>query len=937
LMVRITLYDPKISAEVYSQRREAEQGFDSGVATGLARLGRALTGRGRGFRAAGSEAVALEAALGFWEDEVGRLDELGARIPRGKPGFHDLAMKQHLARRDEAIAGLKQQDPAAAERFDLRTLPLTEALERRAGAIEAGASGDGLAGGLEAALKTAARAVRADPLQHDAIRDGVLGSLAEMEANGVDAGGLAEFRVAVDRNLAGAAIVGLIADEQFDAARELLTEGRLPALAEEDRKQLGRRLQRAEARAAADGNAETAGGIDAYRAGFEGLQEILRQGGEAPDLDYADEMIRRVLPEDQAEEMIAAREAAEDRGAAYRPILLADRANIEALIAEAGPGQEQFLRKLAEDRDRALRDHPAAFMLAHPWVRRGYDRLLQAIEGGDADTIAAAGRAYARGTVNEQRRLGVPEPEWQVLPPDLAAETVAAFRGAGSSDLVALGAELQARYGELAPIVLRDLVRAGLPHGEAIIAAMRRPEQREAARALSALAGIPTSELRNRIAASDQATVDKALEAVGPDLPGRGPSDPEGTAKANLIERRIYDLIERGEAVETAVVTAVSDVMGEATATAAARRWADEIEASRVDPEKSMLVPLFREYAEIDTEDRRGLQPVLFSRIPFSLLGLASDAPENVAWLERALLGEDPDQKEFAAAYLEHTGSVLYQEAVGYAGDVPLQEVLSPEALESYLRYWHEPFSPRFRRQRYSEYFNPEKTVQLAEIYAGEMPLPHDMAHGIADAIQQSLYRSDRDAEALLEHLDRVVAPLDRAFAERLKSTVEALNASRDNLETLHGRYAYYLSDEELLDVGKALGLLKRDFTQTLDVPDDLAEHLGVLTPFGAGVAVGGAADAVAVGLLANPVGATLAAAGLAVAGIDIYNAINDHDTAHSHYFFRQEVQRRLHDRSGNTDPEAEFNVEFEILFNARKENVKPGSLPPVNADFVAP
>lgn len=217
-MVRITLYDPKVSAEVYIQRRKAEQGFDSGVATGLARLGRALTERERGFRAAGSEAVGLEAALGFWEDEVGRLDELGAKIPRGKPGFHDLAMKQHLARREERIAGLKEQDPVAAERFDLRTRPLIETLQRRAGAMEAGASGDGLAGGLEAALKTAVRAVRADPLQHDAIRDGLLESLAEMAANGVDADGLAGFRTAVDRNLAGAAIGGLTGDGQFDAA-----------------------------------------------------------------------------------------------------------------------------------------------------------------------------------------------------------------------------------------------------------------------------------------------------------------------------------------------------------------------------------------------------------------------------------------------------------------------------------------------------------------------------------------------------------------------------------------------------------------------------------------------------------------------------------------------------------------------------------------------
>ncbi len=936
-MVRITLYDPQVSAAVYSERRAAEESGESGIATGLARLGRSLTERERGLRAAGSETAGLEAALGFWESEQRLLDAAGAKIPRGKPGFHDSVMRRHLERRRREIVRLKEEAGVeAATRFDRRTEALTGILEQRAGAMEAAASGDGLADGMAAAMKRAVSAVQADPLQHDAIIDAFKVSLAEMEANGVDAGALAGVGAAMRRNAGRAAVTGLIGEGEFDAARDLLAEGRLPALEEEDRRELGRRLKRVEEKTEAEGAAAEAAGIAAYWAGFRDVEEDLRAGREVTGVDYADETIRRMLPEDGAERMIAAREAAEDRGAAYRRILLADPRSIAALIAEADPEEAELLRTLEQERDRDLGDDPAAFLLAHPWIREAHDRLLAAIESGDGDAIVAAGLAFARGMVSEQRRLEVPEAKWRVLPMEMAADMVAAF-SAETSDPVVLGAELRTRFGALSPIVLQDLVRAGLPPGVAVIAAMHRADQREAALALSSLVGTPTQALRDGVAESDQAAVDQALDAIGQGLPGRDPSDPEGTAKATLIERRIYDLIERGEAVETAVVTAVSDVMGDADATTAARRWANRIAASRVDPETSMLVPLFREYANFDTEDRQGLQHVLFSRIPFSLLRLDSDAPENVAWLERALLGEDPDQKAFAAAYLEHTGSALYQDVAGFVGDVPLQEVLSPQALDSYLRYWNEPFSQSFRRQRYSRTFDPEKTVQLAEIYAGQMPLPHDMAHSIADAIQQSLYRSDRHADMLLQHLDRVAAPLDREFAQRMKSTVEALNEAGGNHETLPGRYAFFLSDEELVDVGKALGLLDKDIRHELDVPGDLAEHIGALTPIGAGLAAKGAVDAVAVGLAANPVGAALAAAGLTVAGLDLYNAIDDHNTEHNHFLILQEMQRRLLDRSGNTDPEAQYNQRFHALIEAHKNLASADDLPEVDADYVSP
>ena len=55
-----------------------------------------------------------------------------------------------------------------------------------------------------------------------------------------------------------------------------------------------------------------------------------------------------------------------------------------------------MLRTLEQERNRDLRDDPATFLLAHPWMLGAHDRLLAAIEGGDGEAIAAAGRVYHR-------------------------------------------------------------------------------------------------------------------------------------------------------------------------------------------------------------------------------------------------------------------------------------------------------------------------------------------------------------------------------------------------------------------------------------------------------------------------------------------------------------------------------------------------------------
>ncbi len=559
--MRILQYDPQISAEVYSQRQAAEEGFDSGVATGLARLGRALSEREEGFRRAGAGAMAAREAVSFWDSEVARLDELGAKIPPGKAGFHDLAMKEHLARRTETIARLKETDPEQASLFDLRTRPLVETLERRASAMEAEASGQTLAAGMGGALTIAAKTVRADPLQHDALHGQLAETLSEMERDGVDADALAGVRASADRSLATAAIGGLIDDGQFDDARELLADGRMPTLTPEDRREQERLVGRAERRAEATGSAELAAARDTYWAGYRSLEARLREGGEAPDLRYTDESIRAALPEEQAEKMILLRDTAEDAGDAYGRGALASRDTIDTLIAGAGPEEARHLRAAAQERERRLAEDPAGFVLGNARVKAAEDAWLTALAGDDPNAIVQTARAYARASLDEQSRLGVAEADRRVLPAGSAAAMVTAFTGDERPDPAGLGAELRERFGEHWRPVLKELKTAGLPEGMAAIAAMDRPDQQAAAQKLSALVGTSTAELKGRIDDADVEAVDRTLRAVAPELGSPGETETEGGSQAALIQRRAFDLIAAGEAPVSAAITAAAEML----------------------------------------------------------------------------------------------------------------------------------------------------------------------------------------------------------------------------------------------------------------------------------------------------------------------------------------------------------------------------------------
>ena len=349
---------------------------------------------------------------------------------------------------------------------------------------------------------------------------------------------------------------------------------------------------------------------------------------------------------------------------------------------------------------------------------------------------------------------------------------------------------------------------------------------------------------------------------------------------------------------------------------AAARTRAAEIESARIDPDNSNLIPLFEEFADLDPGSRRNLQDVIFSRIPHSLLRQGRSAPEDIAWLERALLGEDQKQREFAAAYLEFTGSAIYLENDGHVSDEPLQNVLSPEAVEAYLRFWHDPFE---EQNPLHEFFGAGfdlRTIEAAKTLTDEWPVPDDIAVDLLEAIQLSIRSPEAKVEALLAHIDRIVAPLNRELAQGMKSAVEERHAGRNAVDTIPGRYAFLFSNEDLLDAAEARRLLKVDFTQSLDPPPDLAEHMGILTPAGSVVAAGSGAEALVAGVMANPVGTALAAAGLIVAGADLYGAIDDTNEAHTDYLIRREIQRRTRD--------PRFNEAFLEAMRLRREEIDP-------------
>ncbi len=98
-------------ASVLSQPAAVARPFDSPVADGLGRLGRAVDRRLHRLSDGKDQIVAMRAMEAFRQDELGRLDKIRGAGSEVGEGFQDAFMEGHAVRRDKTIARLEEERP----------------------------------------------------------------------------------------------------------------------------------------------------------------------------------------------------------------------------------------------------------------------------------------------------------------------------------------------------------------------------------------------------------------------------------------------------------------------------------------------------------------------------------------------------------------------------------------------------------------------------------------------------------------------------------------------------------------------------------------------------------------------------------------------------------------------------------------------------------
>lgn len=352
-MVRITLYDPKISAEVYSRRRAEERAFESPVAAGLGRLGRALMAREARREARHRDKTqAMRELAKMRKKEFARLREQGqSALP--DPGWSAKKfLGEHLKRRDETLAALAKENPPAARIVAEKSAALAEDVARRAMVTEAANLGRALTADINAAVAEAVETVRTDPSQHKAAVEEFRATLSELAETGMDAGAVATVVASADRKITGAAFRQRLKEDPEAAKRELeageygegLTAEETDALAGKADLAIKVRLRRAEAAAKSV--------EDAYMAEFKAFERRIFNGEMADDENFSDEAIRASVSPDVAERLIRERDRAEARGRAFAEIEFLSEEEIEERL---GTAERDEIRHLLWARDHRRR------------------------------------------------------------------------------------------------------------------------------------------------------------------------------------------------------------------------------------------------------------------------------------------------------------------------------------------------------------------------------------------------------------------------------------------------------------------------------------------------------------------------------------------------------------------------------------------------------
>ena len=304
----------------------------------------------------------------------------------------------------------------------------------------------------------------------------------------------------------------------FAAARE-----RAMDIAGDDPDRLQRLLSRVN-QGEAQYNSTTKAERDTLTARLNDTQAALADGRAVaiPETD-----IRRLYPREQADEIVGKLTEVRQQGYAYQAVQFASPAERAALLAsyddvgkapsgtdaevQAGYAQRAKSRAATvaaiQRVDEQIKKDPAAYALQSPAVA--------AYAAADALGRPGGQEAYARATLGEQERLGVPEAERRVLPKAQIASLVQQITQADPEKVPAALVldQIGQKFGDAWPAVFRDMVRGGLPKPYAILGSMSHPDQVGARGDAQRMLAVMSDEKRGGMSALRANVVDGAVSA----------------------------------------------------------------------------------------------------------------------------------------------------------------------------------------------------------------------------------------------------------------------------------------------------------------------------------------------------------------------------------------------------------------------------------------
>ncbi len=521
---------------------------------GLVNLGAAAMDAAEIIRRSDEHAAAQEAgraAAAARSDWLTRADKMRGEAEEGAPEFTDRVMEEFDRDKQQR---LEAASPLARPYLESALSKIRFGLKKDSMSFESGARLKKQLRDLDTTLNTETNSVRADEM---VFSDALANGIAAISASQMDANTKAQARSTFERNLARAVFQGAIERDPVDA-RKRLEAGEFKSILQENDfhillNQAGARVEHLRALEAAEVKSLARDHIASIQETGEGLKGVVeRAKASFTPAAYA--------------ELLKDERFARDYHAASQGMNFAAPDAIAATVAQfkPAPGSEGYADRLrlyeglVRRADQILKfreKDPAGYAMTSPDMRAAFERA--------ASDPATYERALAT-RIEFQKQFGSPP---KVLSEAEAKDTVARVIALPAAEQAAVGAQLMAGYGVLAPKALAELAGAGLPAGHQVLHTLAG-DPVAAAKMATALGighkelvkGIETEELKNV-----RETVAGSLRSFRRAFEGADPSG--GAARAfNGIVSAIEDLalidVRAGASPSAAAEAAVDTVVG---------------------------------------------------------------------------------------------------------------------------------------------------------------------------------------------------------------------------------------------------------------------------------------------------------------------------------------------------------------------------------------